>query len=975
MRNLKNLIKLFFLKKLLQLLGRKVNKPVNDEDKQRAFRELPDGTVLPGPYNTDEVKQLIHAIRTIPDGENQIVYDTVLLSAVEKLRPLLDLYDLIPKIWNGDAAAESQFNKILSENRVDNADVKAYKIRAEKSMQVMRGEIPAPKEGTSCMPLFFIKPDAVFSLLQTVTLLARNDENKQSLNLAAIDKIWENALCPDVFNYLAQQDKLDAGTRLYETTKAIAEKSEYFNQIEDLRNSRNTANGGNTGLTQPPPEDNGPWRPPVSGQEKPPLGCGPDDGPVPEVPGFPENCNPLREYCNDFLRGAGRSVRRVPASVSVENIDSISPSQICRGDIATINGSGFGQSQGNFKVVFGTTEAEVISWSDTKIVVRVPAGISGQFCVGIRNEERENSRRDAYKQNRTAFGEFLESASACLGKPNATGILPYRPDTPECVDINVVYIGAPGIFFRANDGIKATVEAGNDIILNWAVSNADSIKITRKGTNGPSANITGPMSGRRNIGPFNAGSEVTATYKLEASNSCGTVTKEVEVTAVRTPRLAILGIEVTQPIQRFNWNNPAQNNSVRLVSEKRTMVRVYVESGVSDGFDFGKGVNILPDVTGHLTLTYPGGNTVTVNNILNPAKINAQPTGSVDRGNLEHSVNFELPVNNLNGTIQITAEVYTEPRNGIGRWNRQSTSVTFQQNSQVRLVAILVNDTVNGIAAPTMNDYAVSLQGARTRLPVREQGLLLFRAPNHMTINTQNDEDLTTGDGWSNLLDRIDDIADDYQNNNEIWTGLVPNSGTYSWNGLATDGIINFWWDDHPRMLSRSRQGATFAHELAHTISIKHANSVFSFSPVLNNNNTNIIRYCGIGSPGSVINLSLSDGNTLQAVVPAQGEWEINLNTPLPLTVFVTNATQTIGSNVSNVAPGVSWCNCARPKNIDNSLVSLTEDEGMDVAAYRQMPQGIPTLMSYCTPNINGTQDYQDRWMSIDLWNRLWNKI
>ncbi|MBS3775646.1 MAG: hypothetical protein KGY70_10685, partial [Bacteroidales bacterium] len=194
------------------------------------------------------------------------------------------------------------------------------------------------------------------------------------------------------------------------------------------------------------------------------------------------------------------------------------------------------------------------------------------------------------------------------------------------------------------------------------------------------------------------------------------------------------------------------------------------------------------------------------------------------------------------------------------------------------------------------------LQGARTRLPVREQGFLIFRAPNHRTINTQSDEDLTNGNGWSNLLDRLDDIADDYQDNGEIWTGLVPNSGAYAWNGLANDGVIPFWWDDHPRMLSRSGQGATFAHELAHTVSIDHASSV------------------------------------------------------------------NVGANA-----GVNAC--GNPAGVDNSLVSLTEDVGMDVAAYRLMPQSIPTLMTYCTPNISGTTNYQDRWMSIDLWNRLWNQI
>ncbi|MFH5884493.1 IPT/TIG domain-containing protein [Halalkalibaculum sp. DA3122] len=907
MQQLMEMLKRIF-NAILNLFGAGDKMPGREEPKpppeSRDFRELPDGTKLPAPYDRNELTQLIQAVQSASDPDERFVYDTVLVSALEGIRPLLELYDLIPRIWAGDSRAEAEFNRIISRHS-EGINVRSYEERAERGMQTMRGEIPLPGGGEApCGPLFFLKPDRLFSIQQTAVFLAGDDEKQHLYSLAAIDKMWDRTLCPDRFNSLVYQDQLDGGRRLQARLRGHAEQSEYFGRVETLREQRAEANMGYGGLTQPPPGEGGPWRPPRPGTGGPPVGCGPDDGPIPEGPDFPEKCNPIRDYCRDFVRGAGRRIRRVPDSVSTGEIDGISTDRACSGQTVTINGSGFGTEQGDREVVFGTDPAEVISWSDSEIVVRVPSGISGRRCIGIRDEEAELQRREVYDTNRAAFEEFSEGARVCLGQPRDVGMLPYRPDTPECRDINVINIGAPSVYFRVNGGQSVTVEAGDDIVLNWAVTNADSIQISRVGSVGPSANISNPAPvGQQNIGPFNAGSEVTATYRIEASNSCGTVTEIVSAKAVRTPDLEILGIEVTQPIQRFNWNNPGQNNSVRLVSEKRTMVRVYVDSGVSDGFDFGEGANILPDVTGHLELTYPDGNSVTVNNILNPGDtMNAQPPGNVDREELDHSLNFELPVADLDGTIEIEAEVYTEPRDGGGRWDRTQTSATFRHNGRLRLVAILVNDTINNISAPTMNDYNISLQGARTRLPVREQGFLLFRAPNHRTINTQSDEDLTTGDGWSNLLDRIDDIADDYEENNEIWTALIPNSGTYSWNGLANDGVIPFWWDDHPRMISRARQGATFAHELTHTVSVDHAPSV--------------------------------------------------------------NA----GAN-----PGVD--SCGNPDGVDNSLVSLTEDVGMDVAAYRLMPDSIPTLMTYCTPDIDGTQSYQDRWMSIDLWNRLWNRI
>ena len=50
----------------------------------------------------------------------------------------------------------------------------------------------------------------------------------------------------------------------------------------------------------------------------------------------------------------------------------------------------------------------------------------------------------------------------------------------------------------------------------------------------------------------------------------------------RTPQLSVTRIEVVQSIQ-------TPTNSVRLVAKRRTAVRVFVDSGISDGFDFGTG--------------------------------------------------------------------------------------------------------------------------------------------------------------------------------------------------------------------------------------------------------------------------------------------------------------------------------------------------------------------------------------------------
>jgi len=57
-------------------------------------------------------------------------------------------------------------------------------------------------------------------------------------------------------------------------------------------------------------------------------------------------------------------------------ITSISPTQVTPGGQMTITGSGFGASEGNNgDVALYNTYPSVVSWSDTQIVVTVPANV------------------------------------------------------------------------------------------------------------------------------------------------------------------------------------------------------------------------------------------------------------------------------------------------------------------------------------------------------------------------------------------------------------------------------------------------------------------------------------------------------------------------------------------------------------------------------------------------------------------------
>jgi hypothetical protein len=72
--------------------------------------------------------------------------------------------------------------------------------------------------------------------------------------------------------------------------------------------------------------------------------------------------------------GSGLPSTVVPPPVSVPSLDAISPAQGAVGDVVTLSGSRFGSVAGS--VSFAGVLGQVVSWSDTQVKTRVPAGAS-----------------------------------------------------------------------------------------------------------------------------------------------------------------------------------------------------------------------------------------------------------------------------------------------------------------------------------------------------------------------------------------------------------------------------------------------------------------------------------------------------------------------------------------------------------------------------------------------------------------------
>lgn len=85
----------------------------------------------------------------------------------------------------------------------------------------------------------------------------------------------------------------------------------------------------------------------------------------------------------DYYLGAGQCAvwQYSAASDNAPVIGNIDPLIGVAGNIVTITGSGFGNSSGSVK--FGTTSANIISWSDSCIKVNVPAVVAGYYSINV----------------------------------------------------------------------------------------------------------------------------------------------------------------------------------------------------------------------------------------------------------------------------------------------------------------------------------------------------------------------------------------------------------------------------------------------------------------------------------------------------------------------------------------------------------------------------------------------------------------
>jgi hypothetical protein len=264
--------------------------------------------------------------------------------------------------------------------------------------------------------------------------------------------------------------------------------------------------------------------------------------------------------------------------------------------------------------------------------------------------------------------------------------------------------------------------------------------------------------------------------------------------------LAIVGVEVTQAIQHFQ-SSLGSDNSVPLVANKLTLVRVYLDSGLDPSVNGGQ----APNVTG--TLTANGLSSFTISPI---SPITAQPISLVDRAKIIDSLNFFIPPESANGSLNLVVEASVP---GVSTSNPASLSISFTESIRLDILIFLIR---NGAVGPvTEADYITAVNQLPIIYPIATdpaQSIKYWVHPQgEVYVNTH---DLTTDDGMNDLLGDLEDLQEDDPSVVKAY-GMVSNAVFMFRAGRA-------WEDDnvaigHPGVLS------PIFHELGHLYGISHA--------------------------------------------------------------------------------------------------------------------------------------------------------
>jgi O-glycosyl hydrolase len=165
-----------------------------------------------------------------------------------------------------------------------------------------------------------------------------------------------------------------------------------------------------------------------------------------------------------------------PSSSPTPTFGALSPTRGLPGYRLTITGSDFGETQGWGTVFFGSAQARIESWSDTRIIVNVPNGLpSGKYQVSVNGADGELAGGAPFTLR--ALGTPLDREGWTA---TASDVSTWPTDVVEHVlddDVDTRYASGTGQY----DGMWLQVDMGrpqtfNQVVLDSGSSSGDTAR-------------------------------------------------------------------------------------------------------------------------------------------------------------------------------------------------------------------------------------------------------------------------------------------------------------------------------------------------------------------------------------------------------------------------------------------------------------------------------------------------------------------
>ncbi|HEY1495185.1 MAG TPA: IPT/TIG domain-containing protein, partial [Candidatus Solibacter sp.] len=144
----------------------------------------------------------------------------------------------------------------------------------------------------------------------------------------------------------------------------------------------------------------------------------------------------------------------LPFTVDTVTITEVLPSSGFPGDVVTINGSGFGNTQGSGSIQLGSSNGVVVSWSDTQIVARVAASaVSGIARV----------QQGGISSNAMTFTVLGGGSTAVTMAPNLLNLM--VGDTRTLQALDATGHAVTGLAWTTSDGTVASLSSTDPQVL------------------------------------------------------------------------------------------------------------------------------------------------------------------------------------------------------------------------------------------------------------------------------------------------------------------------------------------------------------------------------------------------------------------------------------------------------------------------------------------------------------------------------